>query len=413
MNKTIEPATTTTTTQVPIRILIVGAGAVGCFYGSRMHHPPDALVSLVCRSNYSAIKRSGVQLQTRNFGDYTFNPEFVFSSIQEASEARIPLTEVTHTNNNNNTNETSPGPISSSSSSPTLFHDSSSSPAPTFTSSLQNSPDVSAVITWDYVVVTTKALPDVSDDSSLITRVIHPFKTAIVLIQNGVGVEDPYQTRFPDNSVLSAVTVVSAEQVQPGVIVQNRWTRISIGPYGALQDGEARTKEIVKLLKRGGVKDAEVYTEKALQQVRWHKIAINGSMNPSAVLSSTENARMVKSPELRRHLKGCMEEVFHAAHVVLGEPLPSYLPTAEQILTSSERNTGGRPSMLVDWEKGHPMELEVILGNPIRIARSKGVEMPRLQAMYSLLVTAQARRDEKREKKLIRQDNITLQRSRL
>lgn len=121
-------------------------------------------------------------------------------------------------------------------------------------------------------------------------------------------------------------------------------------------------------------------------------------MNPSAVLSSgTENARMVKDPELRLHLKACMEEVFHAARVVLGEPLPSHLATADQLITSTERNTGGRPSMLLDWEKGHPMELEVILGNPIRIARSKGVDMPRLQAMYALLKTAQQRRDEERK----------------
>jgi len=89
-----------------------------------------------------------------------------------------------------------------------------------------------------------------------------------------------------------------------------------------------------------------------------------------------------------------MREVFHAASVVLGEPLPAHLATAEEIVKSTERNTGGRPSMLVDWEKGAKMELEVILGNPIRIARAKGVEMRRLQGMYALLMAAQARRDE-------------------
>lgn len=95
-----------------------------------------------------------------------------------------------------------------------------------------------------------------------------------------------------------------------------------------------------------------------------------------------------------------MNEVFHAASVVLGGPLPSHLATADQILKSTERNTGGRPSMLVDWEKGSRMELEVILGNPIRIAREKGVAMPRLQTMYSLLAMAQTRRDEKAKARL-------------
>lgn len=118
-------------------------------------------------------------------------------------------------------------------------------------------------------------------------------------------------------------------------------------------------------------------------------------MNPSAVLSNgTGNARMSLDPELRIHLKAGMEEVFRAAEAVLGAPMPKTLATADQILKSTERNTSGRPSMLLDWYKGAPMELEVILGNPVRLARAKGVEMPRLQAMYALLKMAQMRRNE-------------------
>ena len=78
--------------------------------------------------------------------------------------------------------------------------------------------------------MTTKALPDRTDDASLIAPLIGP-KTCIVLIQNGVGVEAPYRSRFPDNPIISAVTVVSAEQISPGTIRQNRWTRIHLGPY--------------------------------------------------------------------------------------------------------------------------------------------------------------------------------------
>ena len=49
------------------------------------------------------------------------------------------------------------------------------------------------------------------------------------------------------------------------------------------------------------------------------------------------------------------------------------------------RNIQGKSSMLLDWEAGRPLELEVILGNPVKIARSRGYEMPRLQSMYALL----------------------------
>ncbi|KAK9900167.1 2-dehydropantoate 2-reductase [Cystobasidium minutum MCA 4210] len=340
--------------QEPIHVLICGTGAVGGFYGSRLHLPesnPPVLVSTVCRSNYNAVSANGLHMDTHSYGKYHFKPHAVYRNTSEASERQ-----------------------------------------------------------WDYVVVTTKALPDVLDDSELIQDVVTPGKTSIVLIQNGVGVEEPHRQRFSKNPILSAVTVVSAAQVEPGHIVQNRWTRISIGPY--LQSaslnadqttdshlGEmstARTEEFVQLLKNGGVKDAEVYDEAGLQLVRWHKIAIKwvGSMNPSAVLSGgVGNAAMSLDEETRRHLRACMIEVLETAPKVLGRPFPAKLATADAILKSTERNTSGKPSMLLDWEAGRPMELEVILGYPVKIARAKGFEMPRLQSMYALLKLAQKQRD--------------------
>ena len=122
-------------------------------------------------------------------------------------------------------------------------------------------------------------------------------------------------------------------------------------------------------------------------------------MNPSAVLSGgIGNATMVMDAELRQHLKGIMDEVFAAAPKILGQPFPENLATPEKILKSTERNTGGKPSMLVDWEAGRPMELEVILGNPVRIARRHGVEMPRMQSLYALLRSAQSVREERKKK---------------
>ena len=63
--------------------------------------------------------------------------------------------------------------------------------------------------------MTTKALPDITDDA----RDTEPLlckaekrKSAIVLIQNGVGIKKAHRTRFPRNPVISAVTIVSAEQ---------------------------------------------------------------------------------------------------------------------------------------------------------------------------------------------------------
>ena len=354
-----------------INILIVGAGAVGAFYASRLaQSSPNCHVSVICRSNYQAVHANGFAISSPKYGSYTFTPRHTFASPRQAA---------------------------------------------------------SSGIAWDYIVVATKALPDLGDDSDVLAGLVgEGTDAAIVLVQNGLGVEEPYARRFPGATILSAVTVVSAVQTEPGVIKHNRWTRISIGPYlpdndssgsgsgssidtaGALDAGKRKrsaraieqNRMFVQLLRDGGVGDAEEYSHSKLQMVRWHKIAINAAMNPSAVLSSgSTNRAMSSDAEMYRHLKGVMEEVLATAPKVLGTPLPDDLATPEQILKSTMRNTSGsKPSMLLDWEQGKTMELEVILGNPIRIAREKGLEMPRLQSLYALLRMAQENRDLLKEK---------------
>jgi 2-dehydropantoate 2-reductase len=264
--------------------------------------------------------------------------------------------------------------------------------------------------------------------------VVTPAKTTIVLIQNGYGVELPHRRMFPTNPIVSAVTIISAALVAPNVVVQNRWTRISFGAYsdgGASSassissdsissdsissDSISSTKEkemrelqktggervdwLVETMKElGGIKDAEAYDEVGLQTVRWHKLAINAAFNPSSILSGgLGNSEMVRDPELRAHLKGCMDEIFHAAEKVLGRELPGKLARPEAILRSTERNVGGKPSMLLDWEAGRPLELEVILGNPVRMARERGVEMKKLSSLYALLRSMQEVRNGRKE----------------
>ncbi|KLU92181.1 2-dehydropantoate 2-reductase [Magnaporthiopsis poae ATCC 64411] len=287
----------------PVNIVFVGAGAVGCFYASRLHHPDHNVnVSLTARSNYAVLARSGVKMLTHSFGDYTFVPAAVYPSVTAASPK---------------------------------------SPSPTASTAAAAPPAEG----WDYVIVTTKALPDRVDDAATIAPLVTEGKTCIVLIQNGVGVEDPYRVRFPSNPIISAVTVVSAALVDPGTLV------------------------------------------------------INAAFNPSAVLSGGRgNADSALDPELRRHLRGIMDEIFAAAPAVLGRPFPPELATPDKILTSNERNKGSKPSMLLDWEAGRPLELEVIVGNPVRIARARGVEMPRLQSVYALLRSMQELRDQERER---------------
>lgn len=332
---------------MPTSILIVGAGAIGAFYASRLALVPNISVSVICRSNYSAVKAHGFKITSPQYGSYTFTPAHTFANPAEARKSNTQ---------------------------------------------------------WDYVVVSTKALPDVSDDSAILEGLVSD-QTAIVLIQNGLGVEDPYTTRFPHAPICSAVTIATCAQPEHGLIQHNRWTRINSGAYlphldtNSPKPSDARAVErndaFIALLKDGGITDASAYSHAKLQLLRWHKIAINASMNPSSVLTlSSPNASMASDLEMQRHLLGVMHEILATAPKVLGHPMPADFATPEQIIKSTVKNTSGsRPSMAVDWDAGKRLEIEVILGNPLRKARERGIEMPRLQTLYALVKMAQGVRE--------------------
>ncbi|RMZ87020.1 hypothetical protein DV736_g5760, partial [Chaetothyriales sp. CBS 134916] len=324
----------TTTTKV----LIFGAGAIGAFYGSRLATlGPRVLVSVVCRSNYTAVKQHGFTIESPSYGTYTWVPHQTFAKAEDARGQK-----------------------------------------------------------WNYIVVSTKALPDVADDSALLEGLD---AQAIVLIQNGLGVEEPYYRRFPAAKILSAVTIASCAQPEHGRIQHNRWTRINVAPYksGEKQGQGAAADQFVDLLVSGGIKDATAYSEDKMQLLRWHKVALNAAMNPSSVLADgANNASMARDADMAEHLKAVMEEVLSVGQKVVGRPFPADFASVDKILQSTQRNTSGSvPSMQLDWASGKKMELEVILGNPIRLAKAKGFDMPRLQSLYALMKFKQKRRDTK------------------
>ena len=63
------------------RILIVGTGAIGGFYGGKLAQA-GASVSTLCRSDYDLVKSKGI-IVTSTLGDFHFTPEKVIRNLGE------------------------------------------------------------------------------------------------------------------------------------------------------------------------------------------------------------------------------------------------------------------------------------------------------------------------------------------
>jgi len=50
-----------------------------------------------------------------------------------------------------------------------------------------------------------------------------------------------------------------------------------------------------------------------------------------------------------------------------------------------------KPSTLLDFEAGRALEVEAFWGEPLRRARTEGIAMPRLEQLYALLKSLNAR----------------------
>ena len=141
---------------------------------------------------------------------------------------------------------------------------------------------------FDYIVVTTKNIPDVSPTVlDIIQPAVTPNTTTIVLLQNGLNIERPIMERFPDNVILSGVSLISASEPSHGVIIHEFNDISKIGPFPTLNvssdTAESRARRFVEIYNACGKVDCQYDDNVAF--TRWRKLVYNSSFNSvSAIL---------------------------------------------------------------------------------------------------------------------------------
>ncbi len=213
-------------------ILIIGAGAVGAFFGAALARQ-GAQVSVVCRSDFDAVKRTGFYVRSPLLGDHHFQPAQVFSSVDEV--------------------------------------------APTF----------------DYVALSTKVLEHI-DRAALIRPVVAPH-TAIVLIQNGIDIEREIAGAFPDNELLSAIAFIGVGRSGSGEVHHQSAGWLTLGRYPTGLSPAARN--LAAMFEASGVRCTltdDVVTarwQKALWNATFNPISILGAVLDTETMLRTERDR--------------------------------------------------------------------------------------------------------------------------
>ncbi|KAJ5244301.1 hypothetical protein N7489_004397 [Penicillium chrysogenum] len=314
------------------RVLVIGSGGVGTMVSVALERSGQASVTAVLRSNYEQVVQNGFEIESIDHGKLSsWRPSAILNAV--------PLAD-------------------------------------------PNTP-------FDYVIVTMKNIPEVNNIAKIIAPAITPEHTAIVLFQNGLYIEPPIIAAFPTNVVLSAPTFLGAHE-HNGHVVHDDHDYFHVGAFhnptvdSAFE--RAKLEEFATIYNGSKVVDANVVDD--IVFYRWRKVIWNGIFNPMCAITQLDSAAVRLFGGEHSLIRPGMAEMAAIAKADGYDLGPGIV---DEMVDVTPIELSFRPSMLVDVDKGNPVEVEVILGNALRVARAKGVQTPVLDSTYRFLKLTQAR----------------------
>jgi 2-dehydropantoate 2-reductase len=223
------------------RILLIGSGGVGTMAAYALEIGGHAEVTAILRSNYDAVQKSGFSIDSVEHGNGItgFRPTEILDKVPNVAKDGLQ--------------------------------------------------------SYDYAIVATKNIPDVRPNVlDIIEPAVTPKTTTIVLLQNGFNIEQPIIERFPENVVLSGVSIISASEQPHGVIKHEFTDSAKIGPFPSVKvdsnTSETAARRLVDMYNACGKVNWEC--DENVLFTRWRKLVYNASFNSISAILHMDVTRM-------------------------------------------------------------------------------------------------------------------------
>ncbi|KAJ8092746.1 hypothetical protein PM082_007075 [Marasmius tenuissimus] len=356
-------------------ILLVGFGAVGAIHALILKSSGFARVTAVARSNFDLVNKNGIHIKSQTYGNIPgWRPDRLCKSVDEAADCA-----------------------------------------------------------YDYVLLTTKAIPDIVQTSQILSPLLSSSYTekfqqpAYLILQNGLNVEaDLYRAvknlGKGEPRIIGSSLYIATNLLAPDVVEHNGLSRPTLGiyrpnDYSTMQNTpeEAETLDgIATLLEKGG---ANVKVVPEIQRVKFAKNFWNVAFSSFSTLTdytlpaifrpppgptvtyqpyvSSKTAALVEQYTIPT-IEAILQELIDLGRALGFPDREEGLPTSH-IRTTIENTRSlhmspqsvHKPSMLLDAQNGQPIEVEVIFGEVVRMARERNIPVPRVETLYALLLVVQ------------------------
>jgi 2-dehydropantoate 2-reductase len=235
----------------------------------------------------------------------------------------------------------------------------------------------------DWVWVATK-LVDLDAVAALVAPACGP-RTRVVVMGNGLGAEDRLARVVDPARLFGLLCSVCINRLADGTVVHLAHGRVAAGHY-AEDPGERAA--LAALMRSCGVQCDE---PACLLEARWRKLVWNVPYNGLCTLHDRTTDGIVGDAALRAESRALMAEVIAAGNADLaahgrGERIEDGWADAQEHATLPIGAYA--PSTLLDRRAGAPLELELIIAEPLRRARRLGVPCPALERLAAGLGVA-------------------------
>jgi 2-dehydropantoate 2-reductase len=231
----------------------------------------------------------------------------------------------------------------------------------------------------DLIIISTKII-DIEEDmeklQSWLKYLLKP-NSIILLLQNGINIEEKLQISFPNHAILGGLAFTCINRVSPNKIEHIDYGKIKIGSN--LNKHNEIAKKVVLLFQNAGI-DCDYLP--SLRMGRYEKLLWNVPFNSLSVLFKSKTDMLIKEDTTRILAYNLMVDIYKIARK---DNIPLNKKIIPEMIERTIKMKPYKTSMLLDYQAKRKLEIETILGEPLRIAMKYKLKVPYLENIYYIL----------------------------
>lgn len=305
-----------------MRVLIIGAGAIGGVYAERLHHA-GCQVTITARGEHlNAMQQQGL-LVTRNGQSQRVNlPAYNHQQLQSLHAAD-----------------------------------------------------------FDLIIITLKA----THTAPLLAELgdwLKQASTPVLSLQNGVDNEPLLADALGKERIIGGLSVQSGgEVISPGHIDATGIYKVILGKWPIEHTSTpACVTDLAHYLRNASI---PVEISQQIQYELWRKLVINNGVNPLSAVTELDTYQLTHRPELAYIVRGMMQETALAAKHDGVQITEQDVNDMFNVIKSFDPI---KTSMLIDKQKGRPLEVDAIVGSVLTRSEQQGLKAPYNRCLAGLLI---------------------------